>query len=322
MSSKKIVSIFMGVIALIIVIACLASIYRVDEGEEALVLTFGELTDRKDAGLYWHVPIIQDVQTQSLTEKYTLEYGFRTSSSATTTSGAQYNEVVSEAIMLTSDLNIVSVEAIYQVVVNDAATFFYEVDEPFETLQFAFETVLRRNVQNRTLDDALLNKKVIQDQVLPDFRELINQYNLGVYVEQVLIQNIVVPSEVSSAYQDVINAHNEQLQKIDEAEKYRYEVVPIAEAEAHSMIQKASAQQVETIAKAKGEVAVFNAIYEKYKLSPEITRTRLFIETIEKIMENASQKYIIEDSGDGILKFLPIGADNSRSVTENTTGGE
>ena len=307
MSSKQIVGAFFGIIAAILIIASVASIYRVEEGEEALVLTFGELTDRKDAGLYWHVPFIQSVKKQSLTEKYTLEYGYRTSSAATTSQGAVYNDVESEAIMITSDLNIVSVEAIYQVVVDDAAKFFYQVDDPFGTLQYAFETVLRRNVQNRTLDDALLNKKVIEDQVFPDFKKIIEQYNIGVRVEQVSIQNIDVPNSVKAAYEDVINAQNEELRKQDEAEKYYYQVVPQAEASAYKMIEDAEAQKAETIASAEGDVAVFNAIYEKYKLDPEITRTRLFIETIEKIMQNADNKYVIENSGDGTIKFLPIG---------------
>lgn len=307
MSSKQIIGAFFGIIAVILIIASVASVYRIEEGEEALVLTFGELTDRKGAGLYWHLPFIQSVKEQSLTEKYTIEYGYRTSAAATTTQGATYNDVSSEAIMLTSDLNIVHVEAIYQVVVDDAATFFYEVDEPFDTLQFAFETVLRRNVQNRTLDDALLNKKVIQDQVFPDFKNLIAQYNIGVRVEQVLIQNIVVPENVKAAYEDVNNAKNEESRKIDEAEKYYFQVVPQAEASAYKMIEDAEAQKAEKIAFAQGDVAVFNAIYEKYKLDPEITRTRLFIETIEKIMQNADNKYIIENSGDGTIKFLPIG---------------
>lgn len=306
MSSRQIVGAFFGIIAAILIIASVASIYRVEEGEEALVLTFGELTDRKDAGLYWHAPFIQSVKKQSLTEKYTLEYGYRTSSAATTSQGAVYNDVESEAIMITSDLNIVSVEAIYQVVVEDAATFFYQVDEPFDTLKYAFETVLRRNVQNITLDVALLNKEVIQNQVLPDFKALIEQYNIGVRVEQVKIQNVSVPAEVSAAYEDVINAQNEQSRKNDEAEKYYFEVVPIADAKAYKMIEDAEAQKAETMAIAEGDVAVFNAIYEKYLLSPGITRKRLFIETIENIMSSADKKYIVEDSGDSTIKFLPI----------------
>jgi membrane protease subunit HflK len=293
----------------------LFSFYRIKEGENALVLTFGEVTDTKTtAGLYWHLPIIQSVEVQSTTEIYTFEYGYRTSQTGTTTTAAQYYDVDAEAIMLTGDSSIVRVEAVYQVKVNDVEKFFYEVDDPFGTLRYAFETVIRRNVQNKTLDVALLNKKVIEDEVFPDFKSLVEDtYNIGIDVEQVKIQNITVPPEVKAAYEDVNNAKNEQTRKLDEGEKYENEVVPAAEAKAYRMIQDAEAYKAETIAQAQGEVAVFNAVYEKYILSPEITRRRLFIETIENVMKNAQQKYIISSNSD-VLEFLPIdtvqGGDN------------
>ena len=285
----------------------LFSFYRIKEGENALVLTFGEVTDTKtEAGLYWHLPIVQSAQVQSTTEIYTFEYGYRTSQTGTTTSAAQYYDVDSEAIMLTGDSSIVRVEAIYQVKINDVEKFFYAVDDPFGTLQYAFETVIRRNVQNKTLDVALLNKKAIEDEVFPDFKSLVETtYDIGIDVEQVKIQNITVPTEVKAAYEDVINAKNEQTRRLDEGEKYENEVVPAAEAKAYQMIQDAEAYKAETIAEAQGEVAVFNAVYEKYILSPEITRKRLFIETIERIMESADKKYIISSQSD-ILEFLPL----------------
>lgn len=315
MSSKKITSYVLLVLVGILVIMALFSFYRIKEGENALVLTFGEVTDTKTtAGLYWHLPIIQSVEVQSTTEIYTFEYGYRTSQTGTTTTAAQYYDVDAEAIMLTGDSSIVRVEAVYQVKVNDVEKFFYEVDDPFGTLRYAFETVIRRNVQNKTLDVALLNKKVIEDEVFPDFKSLVEDtYNIGIDVEQVKIQNITVPPEVKAAYEDVNNAKNEQTRKLDEGEKYENEVVPAAEAKAYRMIQDAEAYKAETIAQAQGEVAVFNAVYEKYILSPEITRRRLFIETIENVMKNAQQKYIISSNSD-VLEFLPIdtvqGGDN------------
>ena len=307
MSSKKITRYVLLVLVGIVAIMALFSFYRIKEGENAIVLTFGEVTDTKTtAGLYWHLPIIQSVEVQSTTEIYTFEYGYRTSQTGTTTTAAQYYDVDAEAIMLTGDSSIVRVEAIYQVKVNDVEKFFYEVDDPFGTLRYAFETVIRRNVQNKTLDVALLNKKAIEDEVFPDFKSLVEDtYNIGIDVEQVKIQNITVPPEVKAAYEDVNNAKNEQTRKLDEGEKYENEVVPAAEAKAYQMIQDAEAYKAETIAQAQGEVAVFNAVYEKYILSPEITRRRLFIETIENVMRNAQQKYIISSNSD-VLEFLPI----------------
>jgi membrane protease subunit HflK len=295
------------VLVAIVILLSVTSFYRVKQGENALILTFGKVTDTKvDAGLYWHIPLIQSTQIQSTTEIYTFEYGYRTTQSGTTSQGAQYYDVDAEAIMLTGDSNIVRVEAIYQVMVKDLEKFFYEVDDPFGTLHHAFETVIRRNVQNKTLDVALLEKQTIEEEVFPDFKNLVeNIYNMGFDVKNVKIQNIVVPNEVIAAYEDVNNAKNEQTRKLDEGEKYKNLVVPASEAKAYKMVQDAEALKAETIAKAHGEVAVFDAVYEKYKLSPEITRKRLYIETIENIMNNAEKKYII-NTDSGVLEFLPL----------------
>jgi membrane protease subunit HflK len=310
MSAKRIKRYFWGIIALAILITLVSSVYRVEEGEQALVLTFGELTKTIDeAGLYWHIPIAQKVEKESTSKKYTFEYGYRTTSTGTTTQGAIYKDVLNESIMITSDLNIVDVQAIYQVVIVDAEQFRYEVHEPFETLQYAFETIIRRNVQNTTLDNAMINKQAISDAVKADFNKMLKAYNIGVYAEEVEIQNIVVPAEVDPAYKDVINAQNEKDRKTDEAEKYYYQVVPQAEAEAYKMIEDAEAYRAETVALAQGEVALFNAVYEKYLANPEITTKSLYIETMERILSNVGDTYIIEESGDGTLKFLPIGGE-------------
>ncbi len=308
MSAKKIKGYFWGAVVLIILISLISSVFRVEEGEQALVLTFGELTKTIDeAGLYWHVPVAQKVEKESTSKKYTFEYGYRTISTATTSQGATYNDVQSESIMITSDLNIVSVQAIYQVVISDAEQFRYEVHEPFETLQYAFETIIRRNVQNTTLDEAMVNKQGISDAVKADFNKMLKAYNMGVIAEEVEIQNIEVPAEVDPSYQDVINAQNEKDRKTDEAEKYYYQVVPQAEAQAYKMIEDAEAYKAEKIAEAEGEVATFSAVYEKYLLNPEITRKSIYIETLERILSNVGDTYIIEDNGDGTIKFLPIG---------------
>lgn len=310
MSARRIKGYFWGIIALVILITLVSSVYRVEEGEQALVLTFGELTNTIDeAGLYWHIPIAQSVRKQSTSEMYTLECGYTTISTGTTTHGAQYEDNYNEAIMLTSDSSIVIVQAIYQVVVTDAEQYFYEVDDPFGTLKFAFETILRRNIQSVTLDYAMSNKVSISESVKVDFNNMLKNYNIGIRADKVEIQNILMPDAVDPAYKDVINAENEKDRKTDEAEKYYYQVVPQAEAQAYKMIEDAEAYRAETIALAQGEVAQFSAVYEKYLLNSEITTKSLYIETMERILSNVGDTYIIEESGDGTLKFLPIGGE-------------
>jgi len=284
--------------------------YRVGQGEEALLITFGRVTDTNGPGLYWKWPLIQSVVQESVTTIHTREYGFRTTKSGSAGTAAQYEDVADEGVMLTSDNSIVSIEAIYQYTIRDVKQYAFDIDDPEGTLQLAFEAILRRNIQNRPLDDALLNKEEIEQQVLPDFQELIDTYKMGVKINDVRIQNITVPAEVASAYADVNNAQNEKTKRLDEAEKYANEILPVARSNAYKILQEAEGYKAETIADAQSEAAVFSAVYEKYKAAPEITRTRLMIETIERILQNSGRIIVAEPESD-VVKIMNIDDSNA-----------
>ena len=298
-----------GIIALcaVAVFALLAfnSFYRVGQGKEALVLTFGRVTDRKGPGLYWKIPLVQSVISESVTAIHTKEYGFRTTSQGTAGTAARYTDVTDEGVMLTNDNSIVSIEAVYQYTIRDVKQYTFDIDDPEGTLQLAFEAIIRRNIQNRPLDDALLNKEEIELQVLPDFQALIDTYEIGVKINDVRIQNITVPTDVSAAYEDVNNAKNEKTKRLDEAEKYANEVLPKARSNAYETVQEAEGYKAETIAAAESEVAVFSAVYEKYKAAPEITRTRLLIETMERVLQN-SGRIIVAEPDSEVVKILDL----------------
>jgi len=279
--------------------------YRVNQGEEALVLTFGRVTATHGPGLYWRIPGIQEVVSESVTTIHTKEYGFRTARQGSFGTASTYVDETDEGVMLTSDNSIVSLEAIYQYTIKDVKQYYFDVDDPEGTLQMAFEAVIRRNIQSRPLDDALLNKEEIERQVLPDFQRLIDSYEMGVKINDVRIQNITVPAVVASAYEDVNNAKNEKTKQLDEAERYKNQVLPTARSNAYQLIQEAEGYKAETIAAAQSEVAVFNAVYEKYKASPEITRTRLLIETLENVLEN-SGRIIVADNDSDVTKILSL----------------
>jgi membrane protease subunit HflK len=297
------------ILVLLVVVALLAmsGFYRIGQGEEGLVLTFGRVTAHRDPGIYWHWPFIQRVVSESVTTIYTQEYGFRTTQSGSGTAAAKYRDVENEGVMLTNDNNIVQVEAVYQYNIRDVQQYLFDVDDPQSTMQLAFEAIIRRNVQNRPLDDALLNKEEIELQVLPDFQRLIDGYGMGVQIRNVRIQNITVPTAVTAAYEDVNNAKNENTRMQDEAEKYRNSVVPVARSNAYALLQDAEAYRAETVAKAEAEVAVFNQVYEKYRSSPEITRKRLLIETLEAALSSADRKIILDEGQMLLLDSLQGG---------------
>lgn len=296
----------LAAVAVVVVLAVLLAgdcFFRVGQGEEAIVLTFGRVTDTKGPGLYWKLPVIQNVIKESVTTIHTKEYGYRTTQSGSAGTAAKYADVADESVMLTNDDSIVSIEAIYQYTIRDVKQYAFDVDDPEGTLQLAFEAIIRRNIQNRTLDDALLNKEEIEQQVLPDFQALIDTYEMGVKINDVRIQNITVPADVASAYEDVNNANNEKTKRLDEAEKYANEILPTARSRAYQTVQEAEGYKAETIAEAESEVAVFKAVYEKYKSAPEITRTRLMIETMERVLQNSGRIIVAEPDSD-VVKIL------------------
>lgn len=293
------------VLAAVVAVIGLSGFYRVNEGEEAILLTFREMTDKKGPGIYWRVPFVQTVDKVSTSQIHTLELGFRTQTGQYIDDPSDYTDVNDEALMLTGDDNLVRVEAVCQYSVRDAQSYLYEVDKPESTMKLAFETALRRNIQNKALDDALLNKATIEQEVIPDFQRMLDSYGIGVTVREIRIQNITVPTEVNAAYEDVNNAKNEKTRKLDEAEKYSNELIPAARSEAYQMVQEAEAYKSEVISQATGDVANFNSVYEEYVSSKSITRKRLMIETMERILENAESKVVIDGDGD-TLRLLPI----------------
>lgn len=314
-----------GILAIIVIALAVLIVwdgfYRVGQGEEALVLTFGRVTDTNGPGLYWRMPLVQSVISESVTTIHTKEYGFRTTRQGNSQRASSYVDKTDEGVMLTNDNSIVSLEAIYQYTIRDVKQYTFDVDDPEGTLQLAFEAVIRRNIQNRSLDDALLNKEQIEREVLPDFQALIDSYKMGVKINDVRIQNITVPTDVASAYEDVNNAKNEKTKRLDEAERYKNNVLPVARSNAYVMLQNASGYKAEVVAAAQADVAVFNAVYEKYKAAPEITRTRLMIETLEKVLSGSGKLYLV-DGESGTTKILDLnGAQVSDSVVGAVAGG-
>lgn len=305
---KRKVSVALILAIALVAVAALTGVsgfYRVGQGEEALVLTFGRVTDHKGPGLLWYCPLIQEVKAESVTTIHTMEYGFRTTQTGGTTVGAQYADNTDEGVMLTGDNSIVQVEAIYQYTISDVKEYLYDVDDPLTTMHLAFEAVLRRNIQSRPLDDALLNKEEIERQVLPDFQRMIDSYKMGVTIRGVRIQNISVPADVTAAYEDVNNAKNEKTRKLDEAERYQNEVLPAARSRAYQTLQEAESYRADQAAKATAEVSVFKSIYEKYRLAPQVTKDRLTIETLERVLSGVDRKFIVSGE-DGTLKLLPL----------------
>ena len=284
--------------------------YIVKTGEKILVVRFGEnIQQVSETGIKFKIPFVDHVIKYNTEELHQLEYGFishQVAGESGRGSKLAYTDNQAESLLLTKGSYIVNGELILQYKIGNVYDYHYKVDDQIITLRLALESVIRRNVQNKSLDDALLNKEVISAEILPEIRKKVVEYGLGIEVVNVEIQNISVPGEVKAAYDDVNNAKNEKSGRLEESNKYKNSIIPEARAEAYKMIEEAKGYKSEKLGQAKGDVASFLQVYEQYKAAPAGTRKRLYLETMEKVLKTAKNKYII-DIKDGAVKYLPLG---------------
>ncbi|HAS74138.1 MAG TPA: FtsH protease activity modulator HflK [Clostridiales bacterium UBA8960] len=294
-------------IVLILAAVIMSSYYTLDNAEEAVIERFGKISSvNTAAGLHFKIPFIDRIYVYNTNQVYSLQYGYRTASSPTTQDPATYRDVEEEAIVLTRGSYLINIGAVIQYRITDPAAYHYKVDDPEGTIRLAFESVLRSIVQNQQLDDALVNKDSIAKDILPDLSKKLATYDVGINLTEVKLTDVLLPEDVQYAYDDVNIASNEKDSFRSQADKYSNEMLPKARAEAYQMIQQAESYKAEKVAQAKGDVTNFNQVYDKYRVSQEITKTRLYIETMEKVLGNVKNKYIIDLEGDSVLKFLPL----------------
>ncbi|MDM8533425.1 FtsH protease activity modulator HflK [Clostridiaceae bacterium HSG29] len=306
--AKGSLSFFLLIIVVLAIFAGFNSYYTLENAEQAVIERFGEVVNIvNEPGLNFKVPFIEKVYKVNTNEINRIQYGYVVKTEAATSQEATYNEVLEESIALTKGSYLVNVGAVIQYKITNAADYIYNVQDPNGTIKLAFESVLRRNLQNMELNDALVNKDTISTQIIPDLAKKINEYNFGITITDVKFTDVLLPAEVQFAYDDVNNAKNEKTEYSSQALEYENDKIPQARAKAYETIESAKAYRVETIAQAKGDVAKFTQVLEKYELSKNITRTRMYIETMNEILAKTPNKYIIDLSdSSNTIKYLPL----------------
>ncbi|MCX7843088.1 MAG: FtsH protease activity modulator HflK [Clostridia bacterium] len=296
-----------AVMVIIIGIWLFSGIYTLRSGEEAVILRFGKHTGTvSKAGLNWRVPFpVDEVIKVNVSEVKRIEFGFETIREGNSAQNANYKEVPGKSQMLTGDENMVNVETAIQYKVTNTEDFLFNVDDQTGTLRIAAESAIRRAIASHTLDEVLTDNKFgIQQEIKDDLQQICDSYKIGIGIIAVQLQDVNPPAEVDAAFKDVANAREDKNSLINEAESYKNEVIPKARGSAAEMVNKAIAYKERRIAEAKGDVANFIQILEKYQLGKDVTRTRMYLETLEEILPGV-EKYILDEKGN-TLKFLPL----------------
>ena len=310
MAGKLSKSMLLIIVLALVAFAGMNSFFFLENSEQAVIQRFGEKVATIDkSGMNFKLPFVDKVFIINTKEIRSVQYGYRPDSQPSPTSAPTYVNHEDEQIVLTKGSYLVNIGAIIQYRITDAANYIYKVDDQSGTLRLAFESVLRRNMQNKDLEDALINKDSIAVEILPDLIQKVNSYGLGITIVEVKFTDVLLPEKVQFAYDDVNIAENEKDEFVSKAAKYTNEKLPAARADAYQRIQSAEAYKAEKIAQARGDVENFLQVYEKYKVSKDVTKTRLYIETMEQILQNSTQKYILDMDGGNTVKYLPLNPD-------------
>ncbi len=309
--TKKIVSI--AVIAFIALVLVSGSFYSIREEEQAVVCTFGSPQAVTTPGLHFKVPFIQTVEKVSTTIN-----GFSIGYNST---GAG-----EEAMMITSDYNFLHVDFYAEYRVTDPVKALYASEDPVEILKNIAQNCIRTTIGSYTVDSVLTTgKNEIQSNIKQMIIDKLEVYDIGIQLVNITIQDAEPPTEeVSMAFKEVETAKQGKETSVNNANKYRNEMIPAAEAEADRIIQEAEADKQERINEANGQVARFNALYEEYINYPEVTKKRMFFEAMEAVLPGL--KVIIQSSDGEMTTLLPLenffdfSNNSSDTVFENGEG--
>ncbi len=291
-------------IAVIVVIYLLTGIYTIGPSEKGLVKRFGRYMSTVGPGMHYHLPSpIESVVTVNVLGVRKEEIGFRTVSPAP---NPRYQIIDTEALMLTGDGNITHVEMIVQYRVKDAEQFAFNLIDSRAIVKESAEAVLREQVATKTLDDTLTKERdVIAADTMTSLQALLDTYGSGIVISNVQLQDVKPPKEVVSAFDDVNSARQDKDKLINEADKYSLDILPRARGQAQEIANQAEAYKQERIKRAEGDVSRFLEVLKKYELGPEVTRTRMYIETMEDILPGM-EKIILPQEGNGVLKLLDL----------------
>ena len=290
-------------LALVLVIGVMTCFYTVDDKQQAVVTTFGKVTDVTGAGLHFKLPFgIQNVYPVDVNVYQKIELGYRSNGS-----DEYYDTKTSESTMITGDYNIVNVDFFVEYKISDPVQYLYSSNEPEMILRNLIQSQVRNVVGSSSVDSVLTDgKEGIQMQIKELVTQILSEYNIGLSLVDVKIQDAEPPTqEVIEAFKAVETAKQQAETVVNDAKAYQNAKLPDAQAQADKLTQNAQYLKQKRINEAVEQVAMFTAMYEEYALNPDITRSRMYYETISKVFPNV-KIYINTGDGSSVDMLLPL----------------
>ncbi len=295
--------IILGVVAFILIFS---SFFTVSPEEVGVILRFGKFDRIVSPGLNFKLPMIEEVQKVPINRQKKMEFGFRTEAADIRTRYSQ-SDFKDESLMLTGDLNAAEVEWIVQYRISDPYKFLYKVREPEETFRSMTEAMMRNVVGDRTVNEVLtIGRQEISVTVQEKLQEICDQYETGIRVDQVILQDVNPPDRVKPSFNEVNEAQQEREKSINQAQAEFNKVIPRARGEAARVLEEAEGYALERVNNARGEAARFNSVFEEYRRAKEVTRQRIYLETLNKILPRVGKKLIVDENIKGLIPLLDL----------------
>jgi modulator of FtsH protease HflK len=286
-------------LALVVLGVWLASgVYVVNAGEQGVVRHFGREIGKSAPGLNYHLPApIQSVDVVNVQAIRRIEVGFRTGR----------GRVPDEALMLTGDENIVDTQLIVQYRVRDPSVFLFRMRDPEGSLHQAAQVAIRSVVGNASIEDVLTTGRAqAQEYATGYIQTLMDQYESGLLITEVRLQVVDPPEQVKDAFNEVVRAREDRERQQNEAQAYMEDIVPKARGESEQVVRAADAFRQQRVLEAQGDVARFRSVLEEYRKGKDVTRERLYLETIERVLGKVGKVVVDSAVGDRALPLLPL----------------
>lgn len=298
----------------VVLVSAASSYYQVEPEEVALVTRFGRYVHTAQSGPHFKWPLgIETAIKVPVQRQLKEEFGFRTSRSGAQTQFTETDESSKESSMLTGDLNVANVEWIVQYKIKDPYQFTFRMRDVRGTLRDVSETVMRKVVGDNSVTEVLtVGRERIQAEAKDEMQQLCNHFQMGVEIQQLVLQDVNPPEPVRDSFNEVNQAIQERERAINQAWANYNSVIPEAEGKAQQTLQAAEGYATERVNNARGEVQRFLAIESEYKKAPAVTRARLYLENVEKVMAHAKRRMIIDDKLKGVLPLFGLAAGSGK----------
>ena len=313
----------LGLLALVVLVSLLGTVYQIEPEEVGVILRFGKYARTAEPGLHFKLPFVEDMTRVPVQRQLKQEFGFRTVEVGTRTEFAtQERRFADEAVMLTGDLNVAVVEWIVQYRVSDPRKYLFEVRNLEETFRAMNEAIMRETVGDRTVTEVVtVGRQEIETTVETRLQALTDQYQMGITIDQVVLQDVNPPDPVRPSWDEVSQAQQQAQRAVNEALAEYNAVIPRARGEAEQTVLQAEGYALDRVNRAEGEASRFAAIEAAYRQAPEVTRQRMYLETMQQILPQVGRKVFVAEGTTGVLPLLSLdgGARVATAALTDTT---